>query len=76
MPLLLGKGSRIMSGPKRISLEPRNGPTGLIIAVTFPMPFTGIMVTRDVAMTDESARRLIARVVELLAERGSKLLVP
>jgi hypothetical protein len=65
-----------MSGPKRISLEPRNGPGGLIIAVTFPMPFTGILVTRDVAMTDESARRLIARVEELLTSRARALPSP
>jgi hypothetical protein len=58
---------------KRISLEPRNGPTGLVIAVTFPMPFTGTMVTRDVAMSDDAARRLIAEVERLLAER-TKLL--
>jgi len=55
---------------KRISLEPRNVPgQGLVIAVTFPMPITGHMVTRDVAISDDAARRLIARVEALLAER-------
>ena len=64
-----------MTTPKRIGLEPRNGPNGLVIAVTFPFPITGVMVTRDVAISDDSARRLIKRVEELLAER-TRMLVP
>jgi hypothetical protein len=55
---------------KRIDLDPRLGPDGLIIAVTFPFPITGTMVTRDVAISDDAARRLIAKVEELLARRG------
>ncbi len=62
---------------KRIGLEPRDEPgRGLVIAVTFPFPFTGAPTTRDVAISDESALRLIARVEELLAARGVKRLAP
>ena len=59
---------------KRIALEPRLGPSGLIIAVSFPFPITGAMVTRDVAISDDAALRLIARVNELLAQRGARQL--
>jgi hypothetical protein len=61
---------------KRIALEPRLEATGLVIAVTFPFPLTGKLVTRDVAISDDAARRLIARVQEFLAlrERGTRQL--
>jgi hypothetical protein len=59
---------------KHIGLEVRDGASGLVVAVTFPLPFTGRMVTRDVAISDDAAKRLIAKVEELLAARGVKRL--
>jgi hypothetical protein len=57
--------------PKRIGLEVRDEPgRGLVVAVTFPFPITGTPTTRDVAISDDSAKRLIAEVERLLALRG------
>jgi hypothetical protein len=57
---------------KRISLDVRDEPgQGIVVAVTFPM--LGTWVTRDVAISDESARRLIAKVESLLNARTKRL---
>jgi hypothetical protein len=56
---------------KRISLDVRDA-GGIIVAVTFPTPW-GTMKTVDVGISDESARRLIAKVESLLQARTKSL---
>jgi hypothetical protein len=58
--------------PKAISLDVRYGAAGLVVAVTFPTPWS-TMKTVDVAISDDAARRLIAKVESLLNARTRRL---
>jgi hypothetical protein len=58
---------------KRINLAVRDDPSvGLVVAVTFPM--LGTWLTRDVAISDDAARRLITDVEKLLSARTTRRL--
>lgn len=60
---------------KRIALDVKDAPGGLVVMVTFPTPW-GTVKTVDVAVSDDVARRLIAKVEELLAARARARLQP
>jgi len=53
---------------KRIALDVKDGPTGLVVVVTFPTPW-GTTKTVDVSVPDDFAQKLIAKTEELLAAR-------
>ena len=60
---------------KRISLDVREQ-AGIVVSVTFPLPLVGTLKTVDVAVSDEMARELIAKLEAILAARGVKRLQP
>ena len=53
---------------KHIALDAKNGPAGLVVVVTVPLPWGGSK-TVDVSVSDDFARAFIAKVEELLKAR-------
>ena len=64
-----------MTAPKHIALDVREERGGIVVDVTFPTPW-GTMKTVAVGISDESARRLIAKVESLLSARTAQLSPP
>jgi ABC-type amino acid transport substrate-binding protein len=60
---------------KRIALDVKEGPSGLVVVVTAPTPW-GTVKTFDVDVSDEFAAALIAKVETLLAARHRMRLPP
>jgi hypothetical protein len=60
---------------KRIALDVRDTPAGLVVMVTFPTPW-GTTKTVDVSVPDDFAARLIAKTEELMAARARARLSP